>query len=110
MHDDEDDIPLLEDILRPGDTPPAAPRSTSPPNEVPASNDQPAGPTLTDEEIEAIAHRVVERHTARIEEAVARAIRKALEIKAGTSDSSGREDRHHERTASSDTDSDDSNW
>ena len=88
MHDDEDDIPLLEDILRPGDTPPAAPRSTDTPTEPAAHQDhRPDDPALSDEEIEAIAHRVVERHAARIEEAVARAIRKALEIKANQSDS-----------------------
>ena len=102
--DDEDDIPLLEDILRPGDTPPAAPRSTDPRPQTPEPDDRQDGPTLTDAEIEAIAHRVVERHTARIEEAVARAIRKALEIKAGTSDSSDRD-----RPASAGTDSDDPN-
>jgi hypothetical protein len=75
MSDHEDDVPLLENILRPGDGP-----ADKPPRE--AGGEQSDGPTLSAAEIDAIAHRVVERHNQRLEEAVARAIRKALEIKA----------------------------
>lgn len=67
--DDDDDVPLLEDIIRPG----AGPQP----------KDDRGRPTLTDDEVESIAARVVERHTARIEAAVARAIRTALDMKAG---------------------------
>jgi hypothetical protein len=66
--DQDDDIPLLEDIVRPGSGP--------------SPKDEQGRPTLTESEIEAIAARVVERHSARIEQAVARAIRTALDMKA----------------------------
>lgn len=66
--DQDDEIPLLEDIVRPGSG--ASPK------------DDQGRPTLTESEIEAIAARVVERHSARIEQAVARAIRAALDMKA----------------------------
>ncbi|MDZ7749812.1 MAG: hypothetical protein U5K43_14195 [Halofilum sp. (in: g-proteobacteria)] len=79
MADDDDDIPLLEDIIRPG----AGPQP----------KDAGGGPTLTADEIEAIAARVVERHGAELEAAVARAIRAALDIRAG-----------HERRGSDDLD------
>ncbi len=61
---DDDGIPLLDDIVRAGRAANGATESDK--------------TTLTDAEIEAIAARVVERHTKEIEEAVARAIRKAL--------------------------------
>lgn len=66
MAGDDDDVPLLDDIVRPGN---------------PVPKDRDGNPTLTQEEIEAIAARVVERHTKRIEDAVARAIKAALELK-----------------------------
>lgn len=69
----EDDIPTLTEVVRPGDgrrTDASEPGTTS-------------GPTLSSAEIEAIAARVVERETARIEQAVARAITEALEARAG---------------------------
>ena len=65
--DEDDDIPLLDDIIRPGDGP--------------APKDDQGRPTLTRSEIEAIAARVVERNASRLEEAVARAISAALERK-----------------------------
>lgn len=79
--DDEDEnIPILEDVLRPGNA-----RSGG---EARQSTD----PNLTEAEIEAIASRVVERHTRRMEEAVNRAIRQAIDMKARMAKKSG-EDR-----------------
>lgn len=69
---DEDGIPLLDDIVRTG-----GPDAGTTADGAAASEDA----TLSEAEIEAIAARVVERHTQAIEEAVARAIRKALEAK-----------------------------
>lgn len=72
--DDEDEnIPILEDVLRPGNL---ARGGTN------GETRQSIDSTLTDAEIEAIASRVVERHTQRMEEAVARAIRQAIDMKA----------------------------
>ena len=65
--DDDEDVPLLDDIVRPGN---------------PAPKDHEGRVTLTEEEIEAIAARVVERHTGKIEAAVTRAIEAALDLKA----------------------------
>lgn len=73
--DEDDDIPLLEDVLRPGDTGKAGP---TPDTARSSSTDAP----LSDAEIEAIASRVIERHTKRMEEAVSRAIRQAIDMKA----------------------------
>jgi len=73
--DEDDDIPLLQAVLRPGD---AGNTSERAPNTPSRSADVP----LSDAEIEAIASRVVERHTKRMEEAVARAIRQAIDVKA----------------------------
>lgn len=74
--DDEDDnIPLLEDVLRPGDPSRSANRHGS-------GSANPGDGSLSEAEIEAIAARVVERHTQRIEAAVARAIHQAIEMKA----------------------------
>ncbi|MEX1082420.1 MAG: hypothetical protein WD382_05355 [Halofilum sp. (in: g-proteobacteria)] len=64
---DDDGIPLLNDIVRAG----RAPNGTTEGEQT----------RLTEAEIEAIAARVVERHTQEIEEAVARAIHKALDAK-----------------------------
>lgn len=80
--DDEDEnIPILEDVLRPGN----AARSGANSKQTQTSDE--AG--LTDAEIEAIASRVVERHTQRMEEAVARAIRQAIDMKARMAKKSG---------------------
>lgn len=67
QEDDDDRIPLLEDVVRVGREA-AIERSAQ-------------GETLSEAEIEAIAARVVERHTKEMEQAVARAIRTALEHK-----------------------------
>lgn len=92
-HDNEgnkdDDIPLLEDIVRPGHGQAAASNASS--------EGSGEGPTaarrdelpLSDAEIEAIAARVVERHIGTIEQAVARAIRAAVRLKS-----------HHEQNGS----------
>ncbi len=74
---DEDGIPLLDDIVRTG-------RSAG------AASERGSG-GLSEAEIEAIAARVVERHTKEIEAAVARAIRKALEAKQAGSATGGDE-------------------
>lgn len=66
-HDDDDRIPLLEDVVRSGREPTAQPAT--------------ANGALTEADIEAIAARVVERHTKEMEQAVARAIRTALDSK-----------------------------
>ncbi len=63
---EDDGIPLLEDVVRTG-------RETD--RRGAAQDDTPA---LSEDAIEAIAARVVERHTHEIEQAVARAIRQAL--------------------------------
>jgi len=65
-HDDDDDIPLLDDILRPGNGPPKRGNPTS-------------GAALSREEIEAIAARVVEEYVPYIEAAIVRAIHSAME-------------------------------
>jgi len=79
--DDEDDnIPLLEDIVRPGNVEPA--KGQRPSSTGPEKADQGDMP-VTQEEIEAIAARVVERHIDTIEQAVTRAIRTAIRLKGG---------------------------
>lgn len=70
----DDDIPTLEDVLRPGNANPADRRAGGGPAR--------GGTALSQAEIEAIAARVIKRETARIETAVARAITRALELKA----------------------------
>lgn len=67
----DDDIPILDDIVRPGTNGRRA-------------NDQQeeqSAPALTDEEIEAIAQRVMDRYSAALEKSIARAIRRALDRK-----------------------------
>ncbi|MEF8834142.1 MAG: hypothetical protein V5A42_04710 [Halofilum sp. (in: g-proteobacteria)] len=73
---DDDAIPLLEDVVRSG-------REASPRR---AAQD---APSLSEDDIEAIAARVVERHTHQIEQAVARAIRQALAEQRPESDEQG---------------------
>lgn len=63
--DEDEDIPLLNDIVRSG-------RETAP-----QRGAQPP-PALSADEIEAIAARVVERHTHELQQAVAQAIHQAL--------------------------------
>lgn len=63
---DDDGIPLLQDVVRAG-------RETTPRRR----GDQDP-PSLSEDDIEAIAARVVERYVPHMEQAVARAIREAL--------------------------------
>lgn len=70
---EDDDIPLLEDVVRAG-------RETGPRH---TTQD---APNLSEDDIEDIAARVVERYTHEIEQAVARAIRQALTERAPDSD------------------------
>lgn len=66
----DDDIPILDDVVRPGN---GRGRKNNPEGR--------QSSTLTDEEIEAIAARVLERYSEALEKAIERAIRKALERK-----------------------------
>jgi hypothetical protein len=78
-----DQIPMLEDIVRPGSVDPGQIRdsaSSDASGDSESQTDLGALP-LSDAEIEAIATRVVERHIGNIEQAVARAIRTAIRIK-----------------------------
>ncbi|MDZ7828259.1 MAG: hypothetical protein U5K33_01835 [Halofilum sp. (in: g-proteobacteria)] len=67
----DDDIPILDDVVRPGSNGGRAnDRRTS---------EHSTG--LTDEEIEAIARRVMDRYSAALERSIANAIRRALDRK-----------------------------
>lgn len=66
----KDDIPELHDIVRPG----AEGRGQQ-------QDDRPRTAALTENEIEAIAARVIERYSDQLEQAVARAITAALQVK-----------------------------
>lgn len=74
--DNPDDIPVLRDVVRPGRERPAPDAGTA----EAAAGDSAA--SLSDAEIEAIAQRIVEGYTERLEAAIERGIRRALEIKA----------------------------
>ncbi len=75
---DKQGIPVLNDVVRRGqDKAAQAPHQSAP---------QRQSTVLSEAEIEAIAARVVERHSKRIEEAVARAISKAIEQRSGGSE------------------------
>lgn len=90
-----DDIPTLRDLVRPGTRAAAALTADDEPTPSPTATPD-AEPTLgaggnaanstrstglSDDEIEAIARRVVERQTEQISLAVARAIRQALDLR-----------------------------
>ena len=75
---DNKDIPVLNDLVQRGDKRAAPAVDTPTPQGAPASG-------LSEAEIEAIATRVIERHTRLMEEAVARAIQKAIERRSGSS-------------------------
>jgi len=85
---DDNDIPLLDEVVREGNGEPKQLRSDEG-----GESGSDADPTLSDAEIEAIANRVVERYTRAMQQAVARAIRQALQVKArqqrSSSDDSG---------------------
>ncbi len=68
----DDDIPTLDDVVRPGNGRGNGKRNNP---------ERQQSPTLTDEEIEAIAARVMERYSEALEKAIERAIRRALERK-----------------------------
>lgn len=68
----DEDIPTLDDVVRPGST--GRRRNDAPPGSDP--------PILSDEEIEAITRRVVDRYTQALEKAITRAIKRALDEKA----------------------------
>lgn len=74
---DDDNIPLLDEVVRQGNGEPKQPQGKQAGNG--RGNDEPG---LSDAEIEAIANRVVERYTRAMQQAVARAIRQALQVKA----------------------------
>ena len=75
---DNKDIPVLNDLVQRGDKGSAPATQTSGRRSAPGSG-------LSEAEIEAIAARVIERHTKLMEEAVARAIQKAIERRSGSS-------------------------
>ncbi|MDZ7788567.1 MAG: hypothetical protein U5K73_10690 [Halofilum sp. (in: g-proteobacteria)] len=74
--DDDENIPTLHDVLRPGDGAPS--RRSDEPSE---SGGERADSPLTAAEIEAIAHRVIEQHTEHLQEAITRAIHEAIDAK-----------------------------
>ncbi len=78
---EDDDIPLLEDIVRPGHGDAASARSGESGSSQQGDRATRDELPLTDAEIEAIAARVVERHIGTIQQAVARAIRAAVRLK-----------------------------
>lgn len=80
--DDDENIPTLHDILRPGDGAPA--RRSDEPSDVDSETDRERSPspvTVTETEIEAIAHRVVEKHAENLHKAITEAIRAAIDAK-----------------------------
>ncbi len=82
QHGDSDDqIPMLEDIVRPGSVDPSQIRDSAPSQASSESQTDRDALPLSDAEIEAIAARVVERHIGNIEQSVARAIRTAIRMK-----------------------------
>lgn len=77
----KDDIPELHDVVRPG----AEGRGQQ-------QDDRPRAASLTENEIEAIAARVIERYSDHLEQAVARAISAALEAKSRPQNRSGEDE------------------
>jgi len=74
--DDDENIPILHDVLRPGVG------STSRRSDEPShSGAERADSPLTAAEIETIAHRVLERHTEHLQEAITQAIHEAIDAK-----------------------------
>jgi len=68
----DDDIPVLRDVVRPGDQ-----SAIATPESAPSSADMP----LTEGEIDAIAHQVAERYSARLRDAMEQGIRNAIRVK-----------------------------
>lgn len=75
-NEDDDNLPTLHDVLRPGDGAPAR-RSGEASDASRERNDAP----LTEAEIEAIAHRVIEQHTEHLQKAITDAIHEAIDTK-----------------------------
>lgn len=78
--DDDDNIPTLHDILRPGDGAPAR-RSGEASDTNPDGDRERDDAPLTAAEIEAIAHRVIEQHTEHLHKAITAAIHEAIDAK-----------------------------
>ena len=90
--DDDENIPILNDVLRPGDGAPAS-RSGEPSETDGEHTDSP----LTATEIETIAHRAIEQHTEHLQAAITRAIHHAIDAKnherqSGDHDADGNQD------------------
>ncbi|GEM_PF-2111481 len=78
--EDDDRIPTLHDILRPGDGAPAS-RPEGAPETGPGHYGEADNISLTDAEIEAIAHRVIEQHTEHLRKAIIEAVHAAIDAK-----------------------------
>ena len=78
--EDDDNIPTLHDILRPGDGAPAR-RSEEAPETGSNGDSEHDNAPLTEAEIEAIAHRVIEQHTEHLRQAITQAIHEAIDTK-----------------------------
>lgn len=79
-NEDDDNIPTLHDILRPGDGAPAQ-RSEDASETGSQGDDEHHNAPLTETEIEAIAHRVIEKHTEHLRQAITEAIHEAIDAK-----------------------------
>lgn len=75
-NEDDENIPTLHDVLRPGDGAPA--RSSGEASNTDRERDD---ALLTEAEIEAIAHRVIEQHTEHLQKAITEAIHEAIDTK-----------------------------
>jgi len=74
--DDDENIPTLHDVLRPGDGGPS--RRSGEPSE---SDGERTDSPISAAEIETIAHRIVEQHTEHLQEAITQAIHEAIDAK-----------------------------
>ncbi|WP_067562926.1 DUF2486 family protein [Halofilum ochraceum] len=87
-NEDDDNIPTLHDILRPGDGAPARRTDETSDTEPETASERSDSP-LTEAEIEAIAHRVIEKHTEHLRQAITQAIHEAIDTKNGERQSGG---------------------
>ncbi len=78
--DEDDNIPTLHDILRPGDGAPARRSGERSSTGSDAAREHDASP-LTEAEIEAIAYRVIEQHTEHLHKTITEAIHEAIDAK-----------------------------
>lgn len=79
-NEDDDNIPTLHDILRPGDGTPLRRAEEAPETGSDDEKEYDNAP-LTEAEIEAIAHRVIEKHTEHLRQAISEAIHEAIDRK-----------------------------